>query len=282
MNEQQPIADRVSSEYNALIQLHRTHPRLFWILLFVATVMLVFIIYDRIWGIPKLQQTISDQKQQIMLLETQLAPFKTIALDRYPGVVTESLDRLANDLETLQKKLIDATTSIKSLDAIASIKVSADWKDGKPPDLTNIIWFGGGTKSLSVKFELENGSDIDAVFDGHGGLHIETVNGNVVTIQYQANAVPGSSVFGRKPTDIVALKQVGFIPFGVNSNSVTSKMIKIEHLAIRFFTNGAESFECNIAGSGPVDVTKTGNTASPWLVWKGREIVANRQEALTN
>ena len=98
---------------------------LFWFLIFVASVLLAFTFYDRFWGIPKLSkdnrrprtENRRTKTSKSYCLKTQLAPFKTIALERYPGAVTDALARLGNDLETLQKQLNDEKTSIKDLQA---------------------------------------------------------------------------------------------------------------------------------------------------------------------
>ncbi|MHC4172174.1 MAG: hypothetical protein ACYST5_04435 [Planctomycetota bacterium] len=68
-----------------------------------------------------LQQQLSSREAEIQLLETQLTPFRTIALEKYTGSEQETLRKLANELEDLKK-----ATNIPSLtlmrDRIRTIK----------------------------------------------------------------------------------------------------------------------------------------------------------------
>ena len=280
---QLPNADEVVSTLDGWKRLIIGHP---WYSLVVGIGVIVFLglyalfIYKR-WDVPGLRQTIAEQKQiiadknqQIILLETQLGPFKTIALERYPGAVTEALARLAKDLEKLQKDLIDATTSIKALDATVSIKVTADWKDGKPPTLNDIITLGGDMMTLRVVFEAQDGDTLEAKFYGFGELGVISTDEEWITVQYQARAAPGSAVFGTKPTGLVAVQVIQFCPFGgLKISRVVSRDLKLEQLDIQFFVNGKEAFKCYFRDTKPGVMPS--DECGPWLTLPGRRDVVH-------
>ena len=68
--------------------------------------------FDKFWGIPKLkaeseklQRQLQAKDIEIQRLETHLAPFRTLALQRYPGTESKALKKLADQLVTLQEEV---------------------------------------------------------------------------------------------------------------------------------------------------------------------------------
>ncbi len=267
MSEQHPtFAERALFEFNDLKELRRSHPALFWSLLFVVVIFGALFAYDKFWGIPKLKETIADQKQQIMLLETQLAPFKAVALERYPGVVTDALARLGNDLGTLQKQFIDEKLSIKQLDASILIKLAITWKT-KP--VKGLMPQGGGA-TIIVIFVLNDGNTVAVPFHGEESLIFDFPNGNMTTIQYTAFGSPGSKIFGLKPTDITYVRSIICATFCLyNKDNIVSPEVKLQELAIKFFVNGQASFECQTFVDEQLDVSAPPIQQFGLLFWNG-------------
>jgi len=56
--------------------------------------------------IDRLEKENSDKTNEIQRLETQLTPFKTIALEKYTGSEQEALEKLAEDVKTLEEKAL--------------------------------------------------------------------------------------------------------------------------------------------------------------------------------
>lgn len=63
-------------------------------------------------------------------LETQLAPFRAIAVTRYPGSESEALVKLSRDVEDLGKELAKTSATVSSYRARFVVRVSANWKGG--------------------------------------------------------------------------------------------------------------------------------------------------------
>jgi hypothetical protein len=63
-----------------------------------------------------LEQKLGEKNAELQRLEAQLAPFKTIALERYTGPPSEALAKLAGQIELLQRLDADKTAKIESLE----------------------------------------------------------------------------------------------------------------------------------------------------------------------
>lgn len=105
MPDPTPIATRAAKEADAVWALLRSRPILFTGLCFVAIAFFAMWIYEKLWGKETLKATVASQGQQILLLEAQLTPFKTIALQRYPGELSEALAALASDIKQFEARL---------------------------------------------------------------------------------------------------------------------------------------------------------------------------------
>jgi hypothetical protein len=62
-----------------------------------------------------LERSIGEKNAELQRLEAQLAPFKTIALERYTGPEAEALARLASQVELLQRLDAEKTAKIETL-----------------------------------------------------------------------------------------------------------------------------------------------------------------------
>lgn len=82
----------------------------------------------------ELNQKLTDKTADVQRLETQLAPFKTIALERYTGPENEALAKLASQIQLLQDLDAQKTVKIESLQKELD-KTSAQ---AEPPTLTLI------------------------------------------------------------------------------------------------------------------------------------------------
>lgn len=73
--------------------------------------------------IDTLKQDLSDKNFEIQRLETQLAPFKTIALEKYTGSEQERLQKLAERIEELENPL---KKTIASAEAQVEVVIKSD------------------------------------------------------------------------------------------------------------------------------------------------------------
>lgn len=77
-------------------------------------------------GIGQLQQALLRKNTEIQRLETQLIPFRTIALEKYTGSEQEALTKLANELEELRSYVNPFRKPIASASADVEVVVKSD------------------------------------------------------------------------------------------------------------------------------------------------------------
>jgi hypothetical protein len=66
----------------------------------------IFISYNEIFRIPSYKSKIVDLEKGNLTLETQLGPFKTIALDKFTGDENQRLHKLAIEVASLQRDMV--------------------------------------------------------------------------------------------------------------------------------------------------------------------------------
>jgi hypothetical protein len=76
--------------------------------------------------IDQLEEENSDKTAEIQRLETQLTPFRTIALEKYTGSEQEALKRLAEELEDLKKYVNPLKKPIASAAAEVEVTIKSD------------------------------------------------------------------------------------------------------------------------------------------------------------
>lgn len=74
----------------------------------------------------ELRQQISQKNSEIQRLETQLTPFKTIAIEKYTGSEQEALRKLANELQELKNFVDPLKKPIASATAQVEVNIKSD------------------------------------------------------------------------------------------------------------------------------------------------------------
>jgi hypothetical protein len=124
MPGEKSLIGKVEQNLVDLARVWRKKPWLFWILVFAFVVIAGLYIFDKLWGIPALNKKIEEQRGQIQLLETQLTPFRTIALERFTGTEAQALAKLAFQLNDLESTV----AAIQNYSEIATYDIQ-----GNPP-----------------------------------------------------------------------------------------------------------------------------------------------------
>src|ERR1039457_4454058 len=78
-----------------------------------------------------LNRKLTEKSADLQRLETQLAPFRTIALERYTGPENEALAKLASQIQLLQELDTQKTIKIESLQK----ELDKTSEQAKPPTL---------------------------------------------------------------------------------------------------------------------------------------------------
>ena len=88
--------------------------------------------FQNLSSIPKLKNNISEKETEIQHLETQLTPFKTIALEKYTGTEQERLKKLSERIQELEnplKKTIASATAHIEVTIKSEEKISTRYMD---------------------------------------------------------------------------------------------------------------------------------------------------------
>lgn len=88
--------------------------------------------------INKLEQQISQRTAEIQRLETQLTPFKAIALEKYTGSEQEALQKLAKKIEKLKNQLNPLKKPIASATSHVEVTIKSD------EQIDTLYWSEGG------------------------------------------------------------------------------------------------------------------------------------------
>jgi hypothetical protein len=124
MSGEKSIVGKVEQTLDDLGRVRQKSPWLFYLLIVAFVIVLCLYVFDKFWGIPSLNKTIEEQKGQILLLETQLTPFRTIALERFSGTEAEALSKLAFQLNALESTV----STLQNYSTIATFDIQ-----GNPP-----------------------------------------------------------------------------------------------------------------------------------------------------
>ncbi len=254
MPEPSTLAQRLKTEYSALKSLRKTHPGLFVLLLAITTIFGLLWCYEKFWGKPVLESKVASQAQQILLLETQLTPFKTIALQRYPGQLGDAMLKLTGDLEKLEKLMNESERKIRSMSVFIETHVRARWKNGKLPELHELILMGGTSNSVDVTFIDEDKNLHPTKFFGMNSMQFRDADDGVTVVSYFANVGPDSSVFGLLNDAIKKTKDVSF-GTGIVPFMLEEKKLVIVGCRLIFIANGVKAFELRIDETSHADMT---------------------------
>lgn len=271
--QNETLAQKASNEYRALKRLRKSNPGLFTILILSVLFFGALWLYDKLWGIPVLEQEVLKSKQEIQLLETQLIPFKTIALEKYPGKLGEALSKLAEDIQKFETELRRSERRIKSLVVDIELDLEASWKNGKLPDLSNAIRIGADDpKLVDVDFTFEDSSQALVEFYGCTKLkYIEKEKG-ITTVSYSALAHSGSPIFGKLSESIQKAKKLKFNG-RVTRDMLADTNFKVHGFRAIFSVNGVPSF--NVTVNQTIDANLNSPDSKSLQVFLEQEVDVN-------
>ncbi|MCX5695696.1 MAG: hypothetical protein NTW18_03395 [Candidatus Omnitrophica bacterium] len=170
--------------------------------------------------IKKLEKENSDKIAEIQRLETQLTPFKTIALEKYTGSEQERLQKLAERIQELENPL---KKSIASAEAQVEVTIKSDEKvSTRYMDVGGLLCFVKNRQPLLLMSDTQS----DAKQNGKG----EVIYIGVFRMQSNYSAV-GKPIEILQESDII---QVRFVKIPENSQVISGKAFVIVNGDTRF------------------------------------------------
>src|SRR3990172_10060088 len=122
-------------------------------------------------------------------LETQLAPFRAIAVTRYPGSESEALEKLSRDVEDIGKELAKTSATVSTYRARFVARVSANWKEGKPPAANGMSV--GESPKLVLYLVMQSGEELELPLRIVGMFTVKA-DGDAAVLSFEAEAPVGS------------------------------------------------------------------------------------------
>ena len=241
------LTKRIESEVDDAVKLRSRRPWLFRLLVFGLVVFAALWTYDHFAGIPRLkdaiskqENTIENQRAEITLLETQLAPAKTAAILKYGKADAQALALIADDLRNFEQALRRVENKIRTFSTEITIEFSSKWKDGKPPDPTRWFRTSGNRAGHEgeVTFELRDNRKVTATLGRSEGLSIIPLTEGFVRLNYRLEALPGCEIFGELPEDFLRLAGANITAVGASRQYSDGNDIRVRKLELRFYANG--------------------------------------------
>lgn len=164
-----------------------------------------------------LQQQLSQKTAEIQHLETQLTPFKTIALEKYTGSEQEALSKFADELERLKNYINPLKKSISDARADVSVVIKSEEKiNAMYATQGGFLAFVKDGKSLLLLSDTssrarQNGNG-EILYTGNFKIHDEyseigkpvAILREADIIQIEFNTIPNnSSVLGGRASVII-------------------------------------------------------------------------------
>lgn len=249
MNEYTPWTDKAQAEASALRRIRKNRPRLFWSLIAAAIVYSAWFLLDYFKtknGLQaenkslqgenqKLRGKLSERNADIIRLEAQLAPFRTLALMKYPGTESDALKKLETEVLNLQKTFAEEQKTIRTLGASVSMTVSGSWaKDGLRPDTLVIV--GNNDPYLTL---TSTNSGIQIVLNPTRVYSVKRDDGRY-GIEYLATVAVGTFPVGSSTDRLPVFHTCSFAAPMLNSYHVPGKVVSLDEVEIHFYMNGVK------------------------------------------
>jgi len=235
----EPLASRAERELEALGRLRRERPKVFLVLIASVFVVGAFFLYDHFWGIPGLKERIADQEKEILRLETQLAPFRALALERYSLPEGEALAKLAGNLALLEERLNQYFSKVRQFEVVVEVRVAANWAEEQPPNSTALLR-DDRSPVLTVDTKLEDGSIRQILLFATENPHIgpDPAAPDGAIIAYRAAARAGDWIIGSERADLVSTEHVALVTWGLERSVVSDGRVRVREISLVFFVNG--------------------------------------------
>jgi hypothetical protein len=183
-------------------------------------------------------------KEKVATLETQLAPFRALALERFGGNEQQALAKLAAQLGELEAQLKREGGVIRRFDVAAFATLKGKWKSSTPPDFSHL--FKTGARAYDIRVELKtNDADMRWLeFTDSSAPRMAAGENNSWILDYAAQAPAGSWILGVNRNDLQRCGNVEMRLYGIDKDATTDSVITVTSLTLSFYINGVPACRC--------------------------------------
>lgn len=192
----------------------------------------------------RLEKEVEDLKGEVQRLETQLVPFRTLAIERFGGSPEEALAKLATQVQGLEAQIKRASSTIYRFDVAAVVTLLGDWKSDSPPDFSNLLRRSNRSSDIRVELKI-SGMDMRWIeFKDSSGPKMNRGKSNSWVLDYTAQAPAGSWILGVSHNDLQKCGAVDMVLYGIDHNVTRDSVITVTDVVLTFHVNGIPAYYC--------------------------------------
>jgi hypothetical protein len=177
-------------------------------------------------------------------LHVQLAPFVTLAAERFGGSDQLSLAKLSSQFRDLDEKLRYEEGVIRSMEVEVFARVSGSWVDSKLPDFSKYIRTGSRTSDLRILTSSKSHPLQWVEFEDSTPPRITAGEGEIRVIDYRARVPSGCWILGTHRSELLEIQTLEAALYGVNKDSTDDHSVKVEGITLIIHTNGRPTHTC--------------------------------------
>lgn len=259
--------------------LKRQNPALFWLATSFALLFLGMWLHEKYWGKAQLLADNAKLTADLTLAETRLSPFKTIALEKYPGRWEDALTKLAGDIQRFEVKLQHEQNRIRTMQVEVAVEFKATWKDNKFPEVSKWIWFkqgaGDETASVEIEFVHDDNRTIPVEFRSVENFNLEKLEGDRALLSFRCTAEPRSSIFEFRTDEIHRCASASWMMIHLKPDLLEQKPLRIIKSELDIVVNNRPEWHILWEKEHQASPPKEGifgfgvTGAKPWDLWAG-------------
>jgi hypothetical protein len=189
----------------------------------------------------RLEAEAQDLKREIQRPETQLAPFRTLAVARFGGSEMDALSKLASQIRDVQLEVERASKAIRRLDVKVIARFRGDWTSA-PPDLSNLFRRASDASDIRVQIETQAAGMRWVDFHDSSAPTLSAGDNNAWVLEYRATAPPGAWIMGVAHDELTACGIVDLLLYGLNKQVTRDEVIDVDSVVLVFYINGVAAY----------------------------------------
>lgn len=174
----------------------------------------------------------------VQRLETQLAPFRAIAIERFGQNEEEALAKLAAQVEELQTEMLRAAGVIRRFDVEIVASLTGNWQSDEPPDLTKLFRKAGRGSDVRIELETNNGVMRWLELQNSRGPRIARGEGGSWVLDYTVEAPTGSWILGTHRDDLKNCGGLELTLYGIDCEVSKDSVVSVVNVTLSLLVNG--------------------------------------------
>jgi hypothetical protein len=195
----------------------------------------------------KLEKTILELEAENRKLENSLAPFVTLAAERFGGPIDLALNKLSARFNELDEKLEHEKGLIRYLEVEVFVTLSGIWSSPTLPDFSKLFRTGARSNDIKVHLLAQGGDFKELNFENSTPPRFTQGQENTRILDYRAEAIAGCWIIGAHKSVLSECKNLEVQIYGVDHTSTTDSVLTIQKVLLVFYVNGLPTHQCEFS-----------------------------------